>query len=347
MKDDARALPAVVQEEKRKQAIRMWQKDRYTHKEIAEQVGVHYLTVGRWTRTFKAEGIQALRAAKQQGRPTGSGRSMSQEQEDQIQKVLIDKTPDQLKLSYALWTREAVQQLILQATGLTLSIRTVGNYLKRWGFTVQKPKKRAYEQRPAEVARWLNDEYPAIRARAKMENAEVYWGDETGLRSDSQHVRGYAPKGKTPVLRLNAKRESINLISAVTNQGKVRFRMFDGSMNADLLIDFMKRLIKDAKRKVFLILDNLRVHHAKVVKVWLAAHTDEIEVFYLPSYSPELNPDEYLNCDLKVGVHSGTPARSKTELKTKAIAHLRKLQKLPGRVAKYFRAEPIRYAACA
>ncbi|QKK01882.1 MAG: IS630 family transposase [Pseudomonadota bacterium] len=347
MKEDARALPAVVQEEKRKQAIRMWQKRRYTHREIAEQVGVHYLTVGRWVRTYQAEGMKALRASKAQGRPVGSGRSMSEEQENQIQKVLIDKTPDQLKLSYALWTREAVQQLILQETGIRLAIRTVGDYLKRWGFTVQKPKKQAYEQRPAEVKQWLDDEYPAIHARAKAEKAEIHWGDETGLRSDSQHVRGYAPKGKTPVLRLNAKRESINLISAVTNQGKVRFRMFDGTMNADILIDFMKRLIRDAKRKVFLILDNLRVHHAKVVKAWLAEHKDEIEVFYLPSYSPELNPDEYLNCDLKAGVHGGLPARSKKELKAKTIAHLRKLQKLPGRVIKYFQAEPIQYAACA
>lgn len=211
--------------------------------------------------------------------------------------------PDQLKLRYALWTREAVQQLMAQETGVKIAIRTLGEYLKRWGFTVQKPKKRAYEQRPAEVRQWLDQEYPAIHARAKAENAEIYWGDDTGLRSDSQHVRGYAPKGKTPVIRLNAKRESINLISALTNQGKVRFRVFDGTMNADILIDFMKRLIKDAKRKVFLILDNLRVHHAKVVKAWLAEHKDEIEVFYLPSYSPELNPDEYMNCDLKAGVH--------------------------------------------
>lgn len=162
---------------------------------------------------------------------------------------------------------------------MKLAIRTVGEYLKRWGFTVQKPKKKAYEQRSAEVQRWPDEEYSAIHTRAKAENAEIYWGDETGLRNDCQHTRGYAPKGKTPVIRLNAKRESINLISAVTNQGKVRFRFFGGTMNADLLIDFMKRLIKDAQRKVFLILDNLRVHHAHKVKAWLAEHEDEIEAF--------------------------------------------------------------------
>lgn len=135
------------------------------------------------------------------------------------------------------------------------------------------------------------------------------------------------------------------MISAVTNQGKVRFRFFDGSMNADVLIDFMMRLLKDAKRKVYLVLDNLRVHHAKPVKEWLEQHKKMIEVFYLPAYSPELNPDEYLNCDLKAGVHSGVPVRNKAQLKAKASKHMRMLQRKPSRVKKYFQHEKIRYAA--
>lgn len=181
---------------------------------------------------------------------------------------------------------------------------------------------------PQAVSGWIK--------RYKAEKAEIYWGDETGLRNDSQHERGYAPKGKTPVIQLNAKWVSMNMISAITNQGKVRFRVFQGSMNADILIDFCKRLIKSAGRKVYLILDNLRVHHARVFKEWLAAHDKDISVFYLPSYSPELNPDEYLNCDLKPGVHSGKPARDKTQLRKKVVSHMRMLQKKPKRVAKYF-----------
>lgn len=342
-KEDARTLDPSAQEEKHKTAVRLSRRG-FTHKDIAEQVGVHYLTVGRWLAKYREGGTKAL-LSQVRGRRLGSGRQLNTEQEDRLQKLLIDKTPDQLKLQYALWTRQAVQQLIKQETGLVVPIRSVGEYLKRRGFTVQKPKKQAYEQRPAEVQRWLDDEYPAIHARAQAEKAEIHWGDETGLRNDSQHTRGYAPRGKTPVIRLNARRESINLISAVTNQGKVRFRFFEGSMNADILIDFMRRLIKGADRKIFLILDNLRVHHAKVVKAWLAEHSDEIEVFYLPSYSPELNPDEYLNCDLKAGVHTGTPARNKKQLKKKAMAHLHKLQKLPARVMRYFQAEHIQYAA--
>ncbi|WP_205631975.1 IS630 family transposase [Ectothiorhodospira sp. BSL-9] len=156
---------------------------------------------------------------------------------------------------------------------------------------------------------------------------------------------GYAPKGQTPVLRQNAKRASINLISTITNRGKVRFRIYEGTMHAGLLIDFMKRLVKSCDQKIFLILDNLRVHHAYKVRDWLSDHKDEIEVFYLPPYSPELNPDEYLNCDLKAGVHSGPPARNKEQLKQKVMSHMRKLQKLPKRVASYFQAKAIQYAA--
>jgi len=342
-KEDARSLPAAAQEEKRKQAVRM-RKRGDTFKAIAESVGVHERTVIRWIRVYESGGAKALNA-KTKGRPTGVGRSLSPEQEKRIQKLITDKTPDQLKMAYALWTREAVKELIAQEFKIKLAIRTVGKYLSLWGFTPQKPLKRAYEQNPKKVAKWLDETYPEIKAQAKAEKAEIYWGDETGMRNDSQHERGYAPKGKTPIIHLNAKRASTNMLSAVTNQGKVRFKIFEGNMNADILIDFMKRLIKAAKRKVFLILDNLRVHHAKVVKKWLQDKSEQIEVFYLPAYSPEMNPDEYLNCDLKQGVHSGLPARSKEQLKKKVRSHMQMLQKKPARVRKYFEHPRIQYAA--
>lgn len=343
MKEGARKLPASAQEEKRKLAVKLWKKQ-HNYTEIAEILSVNPITVSNWIKRYQAGGMSALKA-RRRGREQGSGRHLTHAQEHHIQKLITDKTPDQLKLAYALWTRKSVQELIEQEAGFMMPIRTVGEYLKRWGFTPQKPLKKAYEQNPKAVQRWLDEEYPAIKSRAKAENAEIYWGDETGMRNDSQHERGYAPKGKTPVIRLNANRTSTNMISAITNQGKVRFRIFDGTMNAKLLIDFCQRLIRSAGRKVYLILDNLRVHHAKVFKVWLGKHRDEIEVFYLPSYSPELNPDEYLNCDLKAGVHSGKPARTKQQLKKKVISHMRMLQKKPLRVTKYFEHEKISYAA--
>ncbi len=343
MKEDARTLPAAAQEEKRKQAVRLNQKG-LNYREVSELVGVTQLTVGKWIRKYQSDGMTALKSQKR-GRPDGVGRWLSQDQEKQIQKLITDKTPDQMKMDYALWTRRAVQELIEQETEVKLAIRTVGKYLSLWGFTPQKPLRKAYEQRPKEVKRWLEESYPEIKARAKQQGAEIYWGDETGIRNDSQHERGYAPKGKTPVVRLNANRVSTNMISAVTNQGTVRFQVFEGSMNAQILIVFCRRLIKAANRKVFLILDNLRVHHAKVFKAWLEEQTDEIEVFYLPAYSPELNPDEYLNCDLKAGVHSGKPARDKAQLKKKVRSHMKMLQRKPARVQKYFQHRSIEYAA--
>lgn len=336
---DARKLTAEAIEEKRRLAHRL-RKRGMTRADIGEIVGVHADTVGRWLKIDK----KALEV-NARGRKKGDGNLLTLDQEKAIRSCIIDRTPDQLKMAYALWTRQAVQQLIVMETGVELAIRTVGEYLKRWGMTPQKPQKRAYEQRAPEVKRWLDQEYPEIQAQAKREDAEIYWGDETGLRNDCQHERGYALKGQTPVIRLNANRASINMISAITNQGKVRFRIFEGGMNADVLIDFMMRLLKDAKRKVYLILDNLRVHHAKPVKEWLKQHEKMIQVFYLPAYSPELNPDEYLNCDLKAGVHSGKSARNKEQLKQKASKHMRMLQRKPNRVQKYFKHEKIRYAA--
>ena len=343
MKIDARSLPAQMQEEKRKLAMKLYAEG-FSQERVGELVGVTRETVGRWYRKQQREGKQALKS-KPRGKAMGSGRRLNPEEEKHIRQLIIDKRPDQLKMPFALWARQAVTDLILQELGMEMPIRTVGDYLKRWGMTPQKPLKRAYEQNPKAVQAWLDNDYPEIKARAKQENAEIYWGDETGLRNDCQHGRGYAPKGKTPVIALSAKRVSLNMISAITNQGKVRFQMYEGTMNAKRLIQFMKRLIKDARRKVYLILDNLKVHHANLVRAWLAENSAKIEVFYLPAYSPELNPDEYLNGDLKAAVHSSSPARSVDQLKAKTFSHMRKLQQSPERIQSYFRHKKIRYAA--
>jgi transposase len=343
-KIDARKLSTDAQQELRYQVIRLRKQGR-THKEISAITGICRSTCSTWWNLYKNKGKKALKIQKR-GRPSGSCRKLVREQEKEIQKAICDKCPDQLKLPFALWTRIAVQELIRQRWGREIPIRTIGDYLKRWNFSPQKPLKRAYEQNPKAVTKWLDEEYPVIKQKAKREDAEIHWGDETGLCNDSYHGRGYAPRGKTPVISLSAKKcKRVNLISTVTNQGKIRFMIYKDRMNADTFIKFMKRLIKDADRKIFLILDNLRVHHSYKARDWLQEHTDQIEVFFLPSYSPELNPDEYLNCDLKAGVHSGPPARTREQLSNKALSHLRKLQKMPKRVMKYFKHPKISYAA--
>jgi transposase len=189
-KIDARQLPREALEEKHRQAHRLRERG-MTRAEIGELVGVHADTVGRWLK-LDAKKLEVNRG----GRKAGEGRHLSAAQEKHIQRLIKDKQPDQLKLDYALWTRKAVMELIKQEAGIDIPIRTVGEYLKRWGFTPQKPVKHAYEQNPKAVQRWLDEDYPVIKARAKKEKAEIYWSDETGLLNDSQHERGYAPKGK-------------------------------------------------------------------------------------------------------------------------------------------------------
>ena len=342
-KTDTRKLKPEVQQELRNQAIRLRKAGR-PYKEIGEIIGVHPTNVCKWWKAY-AQGGQKAITHKRRGRRKGVCRTLTDDQERELQRAIKDRCPDQLKLPFSLWTRIAVQQLVNQLYSVQMPIRTVGEYLKRWGFTPQKPLVRAYEKNPKAVGKWLDETYPAIAKRAQTEAAEIHWGDETGLLNNAYYHRSYAPCGKTPAIRLPAKRERVSMISTVTNQGKVRFMLYENAMNAKTLIKFMSRLIRDADRKVFLIMDNLRTHHSKPVGQWLEEHEHQIEVFFLPSYSPELNPDEYLNRDLKLNVHKNKPARTKSQLKRKTICHLRKLQKLPNRIMKYFKDPNIAYAA--
>lgn len=327
----------------RKRAI-VLQKNGETQVSIAVLFGVRIATVSDWVRLYRLRGISGLKDSKR-GVKSEAKKIISKQQEKQIQNMIIDTMPDQLKLPYALWTRKAVKELVLREFGIELAINTMGDYLRKWGYTPQKPKKRAYEQNSKSVQKWLIEEYPAIVKKAKDEDAEIHWGDETGARNSNQHGRSYAPKGKTPVKKSMAKRFSVNMISTVTNKGKVEFMIYSGSMNADRLIEFMKQLVKGKKRKTFLILDNLRVHHSKVVKEWEEQNIECIELFYLPSYSPEKNPDEYLNCDLKYGLSDNPSPRNEKQLKDNVKNHMLMLQANHERVKKYFNHEDIKYAA--
>jgi transposase len=341
-KIDGRKLKQEVQQALRDQVIRL-RKQGKKNKDVVEFLGIspqHCSTL--WQKYVQGGKKEILLGTR--GRRHGEKRTLSEEQERLIQKLMIDKTPDQLKFPFALWTRDAVRELIGRQCGITMPIRTVGEYLKRWGFTPQKPVKRAKEQNPQAVEKWLKEEYQTIAATAKKEKAVVYWGDETGVQNEANRVRGYGPKGKTPVLKVTAKRAHISMISAITNEGQVRFMLYKEAMTQEKLITFMRRLVKDAGRKVYLILDNLKPHHGKNVTEWLEKHKEEIVVFYLPPYAPEVNPDEYLNGDLKKRVHSGTLAFTESDLKHKTRSFMRMLVKRPNRVKSYFRHPAVAYA---
>jgi transposase len=346
-KEDARYLSPDQQHERRKQVVRL-HKAGHRVMQIVELSGLSYPTVRKAIDDYERGGAQAIRSAPR-GRNQGDGRSLSPEQEEQVRRTICDKRPEQLKMDFALWTRGAVMQLIEQQCGLRLSIRAVGNYLKRWGFTPQKPIKRAYEQQPVAVKAWLQEQYPAIEARAKVEGGEVHWGDETALVNTDVRGRSYSPRGHTPVTRsVGGTRQKLSMISTVNNRGKAHWMIIDGAFNHERLIEFLQALAQQGRKdgkKVFLILDNLGVHHCKPVKAWLAGHKDEIEVFYLPSYSPELNPDERLNAELKHAISTRVPVRTKAKLQAVASEHMQPIQSDPSRVMAYFQDPIVKYAA--
>jgi transposase len=343
-RSDSRLLPVAALNERRRRAVTL----RLSGMKLKQVCALSELSKGvviAAVQAYHRGGWDAVAVQEHRGPEKGAGSILDEQQQQTIRSLIHAYAPDRLGLSYALWSRPAVAALIEKAYGMALPVRTVGGYLQRWGFTPQQPLNKAYEQNPAAVQAWLGEEYPAIARRAKVEGGEIYWGDETGLRSDDVRGRSYAPCGDTPVVRPCHRRENLGLISAVTNRGTVRWMVMNKAVNTAILIAFMQRLTREAQRKVFLILDNLKVHHATPVVTWLDEHRDRIEVFYLPSYSPELNPDELLNADLKEAVTKKAPARRKGELKKTVISHLRKISKLPSRVKKYFQHALVKYAA--
>lgn len=342
--EDARRLSPAEQHERRRQVIRAFKRG-VRKRQISADVGLSYSATCKIIDRFNEGGMTSL-APRTRGRRTGDKRALTEEQEARVRTMICDHRPEQLRMDFALWSRPAVCELIQRECGVSLHVRSVGKYLTRWGFTPQKPIKRAYEQSPTAVKAWLETDYPAIAERAKTEGAEIHWGDETALVNTDVRGRSYAPRGQTPVTRvIGGTRQKLSMISTVTNQGKARWMIIDGAFNHEKLIEFFEALIRDAGCKVMLILDNLGVHHCKPVKAWLAKHVEKIEVFYLPSYSPELNPDERLNAELKHVIGSRVPSRTKAKLRAVTDEHMAQLVAQPERVKRYFHDPRVKYAA--
>ena len=312
--------------------------------EVAGLLSVSANAVGNWVRAHRRGGDCAL-DARRRGR-RGGHTKLTDAQQQKIAKLIVGNNPDQLKLPGFLWTRALVRDLIAQQFQIEIGEDTVGRYLRAWGFSPQKPMRRAYEQSDAAVRRWLEERYPEIVKRAYRERAEILWADESGLRSDHTAGRTWAPVGQTPVTRGTGKRFKANMIAAISNTGTLRFRVFDERFTGPLFLDFLKRLVKDANaRKLMLIVDGHPAHRAKVVRDWAAAHPDLIELHFLPGYSPELNPAEMLNQDVKTNALGRRRPLTLTELKTDVRGFLRSCQRQPARVARYFHERHVTYAA--
>jgi transposase len=340
--EDARKLPPKAQEDIRRKAVKAYLDGR-SKTEIAEIFGVTRQAVTKWVIAYEKGGEKALKA-KRRGRIKG-GKKLLPWQAAQTAKMVMDRYPDQLKLPFYLWTRQAVADLVERRFGVSLSIWTIGRYLRGWGLTPQKPIRKAYEQNSEAVEKWLEEEYPSIQAQAKEEKAMIFWGDESGLRSDHAVGRTYGRKGQTPVIPITGNRFKCNMISALSNKGQLHFMVFREMFNASLFNDFLSRMLRQHQEKIFLIVDRHPVHRSSGVKKWLKTHEDRIRMYFLPGYSPELNPDELLNQDVKSNALGRKRARNAQELVSNTRSFLWSRQRRPESVKKYFHGEHVRYAA--
>jgi transposase len=341
-RSDARLLPPEAQEDLRRRVVAAVRNQEFSPVQAARTFGVSRMSIYNWLAAVEEGGLAALQAHK---RGPKRGLRLAGYQAATVVRLIDDRCPDQLRLPFALWTREAVGELIRRRYGIYLSVWTVGRYLRHWGFTPQKPVRQAYERNPEAVGRWLEREYPAIRRRAKAHGGEIYWGDEMGLRSDHQAGTSYGRRGCTPVIPGTGKRFGCNLMSAITNRGQLAFMVFRCRFTTTVMIVFLGRLVRHARRKVFVILDGHPVHRAQAVGRWLADHAKQIEMFLLPGYSPELNPDELLNNDVKSNALGRRRPADQAEMITGVRSYLRGTQRRPDIVINYFQEQHVRYAA--
>jgi len=337
---DARKLDHKTLTELRKRGVASVQ-DGQSPEIVAQVLGIHRVTIYGWLSRYRHGGWGALDAKKRGGRtPKLDGLALQW-----IYQTVTDKNPLQLKFTFALWTAKMIGQLIHQRFGIKLSKASVCRLLNQMGLTPQRPVWRAYQQKPEEVQRWLQEEYPRIKRMARQKKALIFFGDEAGVRSDHHAGTTWAVKGKTPVVSSTGARFGLNLISAVSAQGEFRFMTVKGRVGAVQFIDFIKRLLHGSQRTVFLIVDGHPAHKAKMVARFIETVKDRFQLFILPPYSPELNPDERVWNDLKNNAVGKQSITTPQQLHKAVISHLRFIQKTPERVRSYYNNETTKYAA--
>jgi transposase len=338
---DARSLSDEVLEALRLRAL-CGRELGFTESDLGRVLGVSTETVCRWWVAYSTGGVGAL-PHERTGRPQGSGAALSEEQATQIQQIIDTKCPEDVGIAAPLWSRKSIRELIQKRCGVTVAVRTVGKYLRRWGYTPKKPRRHAHKQDPEEVRQWLENTYLAIEKRAGKEHAQIHWCDETGIVADQCVGSGYAKTGQPACLEVPDPHIRINMVSSITNEGTLRFMTYPETMTGALFIVFLERLLRTTTGKIFLIVDRLKAHQDGDVKAWVAKHADRLELFELPRRAPERNPDEYLNNDLKRAVSEKGLPGSKSELRSRIQHVMRTL--IPFHIISYFLHPCVQYAA--
>jgi transposase len=334
--DDGRKLSHATLEELRFRAVREILEGGAHPAEVARVLGLSRQAVYAWLCWYEAGGWEALKAKPVPGRPS----KLAPGQLRRLYELVAGSDPRQLSFGVALWTRQIVQALIRREFGVELEVSSVGRVLRSLGLSPQRPLARAYEKDPAAVARWKTEVYPAIRAAAKREGSVVYFADEAGIRSDYHSGTTWAPRGHTPVVSGTGRRFSVNMISALTPGGTLRFTVHRGHVNANVFIEFCRKLLHDAAgRPVHLIVDGHKAHTARATQDFVASTKGQLTLHFLPGYSPELNPDEWVWKNIKHDRLGKTPTTSQTDLEAKVRSALHRLQALP-RLLRAFLADP-------
>lgn len=339
MRVDGRKVSHAKLEETRFEAVRRVQAGE-APTAVARDMGLYTNRIFIWLAAYRSGGWDALRSRKAMGRP----KRLAAKQIRWIYDTVTTKNPLQFKLPFALWTRAQIRALIVQRYSVKLSLVSVGRLLAQLGLTCQRPLFRAYQQDRSLVERWLKEEFPKIRTRAKREKAEIFFEDESGVRSDFHSGTTWAPKGQTPVVRATGQRFSLNMISAISARGELRFMVVRGGVGAGVFIAFLKRLIHGQRRPIYLIVDGHPSHRSKKVKAYVESLQGKLRLFFLPPYSPELNPDELVWNDVKNNGVGRTLVHGPADLLRAVVGRLRYLQKTPEHVRSFFRHPETRYA---
>jgi transposase len=338
MKQDGRALDHKTLEELRIRAVQSVEAGE-SPEDVIRTLGFGRTVIYNWLAKYREGGIDALRAKAISGRPS----KMTGKQLQWVYKTVTSKNPLQLRFEFALWTRAMIREVIREKFGVRLSEVSVGRMLRKLGLSPQKPLRRAYERDPELVETWRKKQFPEIRRLAKKERATLYFSDEAGVRSDFHAGTTWALKGQTPIVPATGQRFGMNLISAISPRGDFRFMTVEGRMNAEKFIEFLKRLIHNAPRPVFLIVDRHPSHRAKKVLAFVQSTEGRLRLFFLPPYAPDLNPDEHVWNHLKNHGVGKQAIRSRDQFRKVVLGHMRSLQRLPDLIRSFFRDPRLRY----
>jgi transposase len=339
-KSDGRSLSHSTLAEIRKRAVQRVIQGGESPEQVVKTLGFHRSVIYEWLARFRKGGMAGLEAVPVPGRPS----RLKANELRRLVGLIVGKNPLQLRFKYGLWTRAMIQELIYREFGVSLSESAVGRLLRRLGFTPQRPRFRAYQQDPEAVRLWLEEGYPEIQRLARQEGATIYFGDESGIRSDYHSGTTWAPRGKTPVVTTSGARFGLNMISAISAKGLLRFMVVEGKLNGSVFVEFLKRLLHNHQGPVFLIVDGHPAHRGKLVSQYVASTEGRLRLFFLPGYSPELNPDELVWRHVKHHNLGRQTLADAVDLHEKVLSCLHRLQKLPSVIRGFFHAPTVRYA---